>query len=182
MVKECKVTNKSTGPSIYRLSTGFRRELAAGETRMIPVSELAELVQVPGGRVMIENFLQVQDPEVLNYLLNDEVQDEYWLTKEMIPSWMESCSLDEFKDALDFAPIGTLDLIKDFAVKLPLNDYNKRQAVKDQLDFDVDTAVEATKTDVVNNAPKQVRRAANSSIPKPQIKINKPITVAKSEE
>lgn len=179
MVKECKVTNKSTGSSIYKLSTGFRRELVAGETRTLPVSELVELIQMPGGRTMIENFLQVHDPEVLEYLLNGDVQNEYWLTKEMIPEWMESCSLDEFKDALDFAPIGTLDLIKDFAVKLPLNDYNKRQAIKDQLNFDVDTAVEAIKKDSPP-APKQARRAA-SSIQKPQIKVSKPITITKTE-
>lgn len=182
MVDKCKVTNKSTGPSIYRLSSGFRRELAAGETRELKVSELVELVQVPGGRAMIENFLQVQDPEVLNYLLNGEVVNEYWLTKEMIPTWMESCTLDEFKDALDFAPIGTLDLIKDYAVKLPLNDYNKRQAIKDQLDFDVDTAISATKTDSTSNTSKQTRRSATSSIPKPQIKVGKPVTVVKAEE
>lgn len=163
MVKQCKVTNKSTGPSIYKLSSGFRRELAAGETRMIDVSELYELVQVPGGRVMIENFLQVHDPEVLQYLLNGEVQQEYWLTKEKIPTWMETCSLDEFKDALDFAPIGTLDLIKDYAVKLPLNDYNKRQAIKDQLGFDVDTAVEAIKVDPATVPPKPVRRVLKVS-------------------
>ncbi len=181
MVEKCNVTNKSTGPSIYKLSSGFRRELAAGETRMLDVSELVELVQVPGGRTMIENFLQIHDPEVLEFLLNDDVQNEYWLTKEMIPSWMESCTLDEFKDALDFAPIGTLDLIKDYAVKLPLNDYNKRQAIKDQLNFDVDTAVEAIKVNANAAVPKQTRRATSSSIQKPQVKVSKPITVAKPE-
>jgi hypothetical protein len=35
-------------------------------------------------------------------------------------------SLDAWKDALDFAPAGVIDLIKDFSVKLPLTDYNKR--------------------------------------------------------
>lgn len=169
MVKKCKVTNKSAGPTIYKLSSGFRRELAALETREIDVQELVELVQVPGGRTMIENFLQVHDPQVLDYLLNGEVQDEYWLTKEMIPTWMESCSLDEFKDALDFAPLGTLDLIKQYAVSMPLNDFNKRTAIKDQLNFDVTTAVEALRETSSTQALKVNRRASKTSIKKPVI-------------
>jgi hypothetical protein len=79
---------------------------------------------------------------VLRYLINGEEAPEYWLTESNIPSWMETCSLDEFKDALDFAPEGTKDLIKQYAVSLPLNDYSKRQAIKEQLGFDVSTAIE----------------------------------------
>ena len=54
---------------------------------------------------------------------------------------MESCSIDEFKDALDFAPNGTKDLIKQYAVSKPLNDYDKREAIKAQLGLDVSKAI-----------------------------------------
>ena len=34
------------------------------------------------------------------------------LKEAQIPTWINSCSLDEFKDALDFAPEGIKELIK----------------------------------------------------------------------
>jgi hypothetical protein len=54
---------------------------------------------------------------------------------------MEEGTLDEFLDCLDFAPIGVIDLIKRYAVALPLSDYNKRKAIKDKLGYDVDAAI-----------------------------------------
>jgi len=50
-------------------------------------------------------------------------------------------SLDAFLDALDFAPIGVIDLIKTMAVQLPLTDLNKRRALKEKTGFDVDKAL-----------------------------------------
>jgi hypothetical protein len=35
-------------------------------------------------------------------------------------------TLDEFLDCLDFAPIGTIDLLKAYCVSLPVTDYEKR--------------------------------------------------------
>ena len=54
---------------------------------------------------------------------------------------MKEGSLDEFLDCLDFAPVGVIDLIKRYAVALPLNDYNKRKAIKDKLGYDIDAAI-----------------------------------------
>ena len=50
-------------------------------------------------------------------------------------------SLDAFLDCLDFAPIGVIDLLKSLAVTVPLDDYQKRQALKAKTGFDVDTAL-----------------------------------------
>ena len=50
-------------------------------------------------------------------------------------------SLDAFLDALDFAPIGVIDLIKTMSVQLPLTDLNKRRALKEKTGFDVDRAL-----------------------------------------
>ena len=50
-------------------------------------------------------------------------------------------SLDAFLDALDFAPIGVIDLIKTLSVQLPLTDLNKRRALKEKTGFDVDRAL-----------------------------------------
>jgi hypothetical protein len=50
-------------------------------------------------------------------------------------------SLDEWLDLLDFAPSGVMDLVKQLSVTIPLNDYNKRNALKEKIGFDVDAAI-----------------------------------------
>lgn len=135
------VYNKSAGKLVYTFPDGFRREFAAGERMTVPVEELKKLAQQPNGRVMIAEFLQVYDPVVLRYLLNGSVGPEYWITEEQLPHWMETCSLAAFQDALDFAPLGTKELIKRYAVSMPLNDYNKCKAIKTQLGYDVEAMI-----------------------------------------
>lgn len=144
MKDKCNVANKSAGQVVYSIKEdGIRRVFYPREVKKdIPVAELTKLSQQPGGLGLIYNYLLIEDKEILESLINTEEAPEYWLTEDKIPSWMESCSLDEFKDALDFAPQGTKDLIKSYAVSIPLNDYSKRQAIKEQLGFDVTAAIE----------------------------------------
>ena len=54
---------------------------------------------------------------------------------------MKEGSLDEFLDMLDFAPMGVMDLVRQFAVSLPLNDIPKRRALKEKTGFDVNAAL-----------------------------------------
>lgn len=147
MKDTCTVANKSAGRAGYAIrELNIRREFMPGEVKKnIKVSELEALSQRPGGKSILLNYLQVQDPEIIDYLLNGNPPVEYWLNESKIPSWMESCSLAEFQDALDFAPAGTKDLIKKFAVSLPLSDTNKIKAIKDQLGYDVLRAIELQK-------------------------------------
>ena len=51
-------------------------------------------------------------------------------------------SLDQFLDCLDFAPNVILDMVKELAVELPLNDIQKRDAIKEKLGFDVTKTIE----------------------------------------
>ena len=53
--------------------------------------------------------------------------------------------MDEFLDCLDFAPDGVIDLIKQYAVALPLNDVAKREALKNKFDYDVDNVINVIK-------------------------------------
>lgn len=144
MKETCTVANKSTGRTGYTLKElNVRREFMPGEIKKnISVAELEALSQRPGGKNILLNYLQVQDLEVINYLLNGTPPVEYWLSEDKISEWMNSSSLAEFQDALDFAPEGTKDLIKKFAVSMPLADTNKLKAIKDQLGYDVLKAIE----------------------------------------
>lgn len=145
----CSVSNKSTSVVAYTIpDMNLTRQFAAHETKKnISVRELEQLTQQPGGEVLLYNYLMVHDPEIISYLINGEVAPEYWLKEADIPNWMNNCTLDEFKDALDYAPEGTKDLIKQNALSMPLQDFAKRQAIKEQLGFDVTKALELTAED-----------------------------------
>lgn len=162
-----KVTNRSNGTVILKVQDRhFRAELNPKETRVLNYGDILDVAAQPGGRNLIYNFLLIQDAEALRQGLNIKEEPEYWLTEEKIPSWMNTCSLDEFKDALQFAPQGVLDLIKKYAVSQPLNDMAKRIAIKDALQFDVTLAItnnEKSGEDEAANAPSARRRSASVS-------------------
>lgn len=169
MTEFVNVTNKSSGRVVYSIKEdGIRREFYPRQTKKnIPVSEIQKLAQQPGGLNLLYNYLLVQSPEVVKELV-DDVAPEYWITEEELPKWMETCSLDEFKDALDFAPEGTKDLIKKYAVSLPLNDYAKRHAIQEQLGFNIDEMVKNSgeEVDGVKIAKPAARRVvANVTAP-----------------
>ena len=70
--------------------------------------------------------------------------------------------MDEFLDCLDFAPQGVIDLIKEYAVTLPLNDVAKREVLLDKFDYDVNKIIEVRRASIEEEEKKtaQGRRAA----------------------
>lgn len=139
------VKNRSTSRVIYQIpSMNIRREFAPGESMKISLDELKKFMFEPGARALMENFLQIRVDEVLNEF-NINTQPEYFLDEQQIKDLLLTGSLDAFLDCLDFAPIGVIDLIKTYAVALPLSDYNKRQALKEKIGFDVDAALQHKK-------------------------------------
>ena len=138
-----KVKNRSSGKVCYTVQYGgnkIHQVYNPGETKIVPYEELRQLSYQHGGPELIFNYLQVNQVEVLNSL-NLNPEPEYYMSEKQIVELMEKGSLDEFLDCLDFAPIGVIDLIKRLSVSLPLNDYNKRKAIKDKLGYDVDAAI-----------------------------------------
>lgn len=140
-VKIYKVKNRSAGVVIYKIpEDNIRREFMPGETKMISMTELEKLSYQPGGQMMMNNFLQIQSVEAQQNL-NIIAEPEYNYSEEDIVRIMQRGSLDEFLDMLDFAPQGVMDLIRQFAVSLPLNDIEKRRALKNKTGFDVNAAL-----------------------------------------
>ena len=135
------VKNRSSSVVVYKIpETNLRREFAPGETKKIPFGELEKLTFQSGGKELLENFLQIIDNEVTDNL-NVHREVEYDMSESQIKDLLLTGSLDAFLDALDFAPIGVIDLIKTMAVQLPLTDLNKRRALKEKTGFDVDKAL-----------------------------------------
>lgn len=138
-----KVSNRSHGTVVYNIpERHIRKEFAPKETKTISFDEIVAVTNQAGGRELFYDYLLIQNEEALHEALNVQEEPEYWLTNEKVPTWITSCTLAEFKDALDFAPDGVKDLIKSYAVSLPLNDVAKREAIKEQLGFDVSKVLE----------------------------------------
>ena len=135
------VKNRSSSVVVYKIpESNLRREFAPGETKPISFDELEKLTYQEGGRELLENFLQIMD-EIPTKELNIKREVEYDMSEADIQKLLLSDPLDNFLDALDFAPIGVIDLIKSMAVSLPLTDIDKRRALKDKTGFDVDAAL-----------------------------------------
>lgn len=158
------VKNRSAGRVVYTISeTGVRREFSPGEVKVISTQELEQLSYQPGGREIMSQFLQIQNQEAVDSL-GIAAEPEYYMSESQIKELILTGSLDEFLDCLDFAPIGTLDLLKSYAVSLPITDYEKRKAMKAKLNFDVDKAIEYTADDEDQGGFKPTRRVESKSV------------------
>lgn len=141
--KKVKVINrKGNGVVSYTIPDmgNLQRVFQDGEEKIVTYEEVRKLSYIPGGQVLLNDYLVVEDKEVLKEL-NIFPEQEYYYTREDIINLMQTGSLDEFLDCLDFAPEGVLESIKTLSVELPLNDVAKRKAILEKLNFNVDNAV-----------------------------------------
>ena len=189
--KILKVKNRSASLAVYSIpEINIRREFAPGETKNITYGELENLSYQPGGRAIMQNFLQIIDPEATGDLgINRE--PEYDLSEQQIVDLMTKGSLDAFLDCLDFAPVGVIDLIKKFSISLPLNDIDKRDALKKKTGFDVTVALanmQKEKEDMdVPTVESKERRVKIESAPEgrrtiPKYNVVQPTTTAKLDK
>jgi hypothetical protein len=135
------VKNRSAGVATYKIpELGIRRSFQPGEIKKISSEELEKLTYRPGGMALLANFLQIMDAEAIAKV-GLRPQPEYHMSEIDIKNLLQTGSLDEFLDCLDFAPPGVIDLIKKMSVSLPLGDVEKRKALKEKTGFDCDAAL-----------------------------------------
>lgn len=160
MGKKINVKNRSAGNVVYSVpDLKVRRDFLPGEIKSIDSDELKQLEYSQGGRILITQYLQILD-EPARKEINGPIEPEYNYSDEDVKKLILRGSLDSFLDALDFAPMGVIDLIKKYSVSLPMADLNKMAAMKEKLGFDVMAAINATAEDRAEEAeaPKKTRR------------------------
>lgn len=149
-----KVTNRDNGHVGYTIPdlNNLTRTFTANETKEITMNELRKLSYIPGGMVLLRDYLVLDNKEAVEELLN-QVEPEYFYTEEDVKNLLLNGSLDALKDCLDYAPAGTIDLVKQMAVELPLNDVAKRKAILEMTGFNVDSAI------MINDATKEEEKS-----------------------
>ena len=140
-----KVKNRSASVVVYTVpDLKVRRRFVPGEIKEIPQEELQQLLYQPGGEEILTSCLQV-DKEDIKKLDMLEQEQEYFYSEDDIKNIMRVGSQDEFLDMLDFAPDGVMNLVKKYAVDLPLTDLYKIEALKNKTGFDSAKALENSK-------------------------------------
>lgn len=157
-----RVENRADAIVAYRVpETKIVRRFVAGESKQIEMGELRQAIQIPGTKRLIESNLIIHSKEAVDELLPD-AEPEYFYDKKDVDFLLEMGTLDQLKDALDFAPTGVIELIKERAVEIELNDMRKREAILAITNFNVTGAIEIKRQAKENTSviePK-VRRAA----------------------
>ena len=184
----CNVKNRSGSHVVYSIpEMGVRRSFAPGEVKRVTFEELEKLTYQAGGMEILTRFLQIQSGEVLNSF-NMRVEPEYHMNEQQIAQLIARGSLDEFLDALDFAPDGVIDLIKRMSISMPLTDYNKIAALKEKTGLDVEAALKNIRAekeedkksiDDSNGAPQ--RRVKKDEVPEGRRTAPKYNVVSKDE-
>lgn len=145
-----KVSNRDSGSVGYSIpEMGIHRKFQKGEIKEVTMEELRKLSYLPGGQVILKDCLIVHDEEALKEL-NPDYEPEYFYTEEDVKKLLLRGTQAEFLDCLDFAPGGVIDLIKQLAVSLEINDLAKREAIFKKTGFNVSKAIE------INHASQEV--------------------------
>lgn len=161
-----KVTNRDNGSVGYSIPDlgNLQRRFEAGETKEVTAEELRKLSYSIGGKVILDEYLIIHNKELVEELLG-EVEPEYYFEENDVKELLEKGSLDALKDCLDFAPEGTIELVKKVAVETELNDIKKREAIQASTGFNVTSAIEVNKeTSEEKTEEVKVRRTATTAV------------------
>ena len=168
-----KVKNRDSGTVGYTIPElgNLHRSFSKGETKEITMDELRKLSYISGGKLLLQDYLIVQNQDALRELLSDDVEPEYYYGEEEIKKLLLTGSNDQLLDCLEFAPEGVIGLVKDLAVSLKINDISKRNIILEKTGFNVTNAITINEETIEGEGEeaKSSRRSA-------------PVTVEKSDE
>lgn len=159
-----RVENRANAIVCYRVpESKIIRRFVAGEIKEIEMGELRQAIQIPGTFRLIESNLIIHNKEAVDELLPN-AEPEYFYDKNDVDFLLERGTLDQLKDALDFAPDGVIELIKERAVKNELNDMRKREAILDATNFNVTKAIDIKRQAVEGSTPIEVKTRRTAPI------------------
>lgn len=141
--KKVRVRSRDNGRVCYSIPemNNLHREFSKNEVKEISYGELKQLSYIPGGMVILKEYLVIEDKEVLADIVG-QVEPEYHYTEADIRNVLINGTIDQFLDFLDWAPTGAIDTMKEIAVKEEVSDIRKRDAILAKTGFNVTKAIE----------------------------------------
>ena len=155
-----EVINRSCGGVGYEIpdSNGLIRTFQKREKKKIPFEEIRKLLYQVGGEYIFTNLLVIKNEEAVKELFSTRPEPEYYYTEVEVRTLLETGTLDQLLDCLDFAPEGVIDIVKDVAVKIKLNDVSKRDAILAKTGFNVSKAIEINEETDVEEVSEKINR------------------------
>lgn len=155
-----EVINRSSGGVGYEIpdSNGLIRTFQKREKKKIPFEEIRKLLYQVGGEYIFTNLLVIKNEEAVKELFSTRPEPEYYYTEVEVRTLLETGTLDQLLDCLDFAPEGVIDIVKDVAVKIKLNDVRKRDAILAKTGFNVSKAIEINEETDVEEVSEKINR------------------------
>lgn len=150
------VTNLSDSPVLYRTPTGIEREFPPKATFKIKAGELRELSYDRGGKILLQNYLKVDNISLAReFGVTDDIVEYNW-TEEDIDDALTTADIRILLDALDFAPQAIKTRLVNRAVELEIPDINRIQAITDATGLNVFNMIR-NKRAIAEDAPKKAK-------------------------
>lgn len=155
------VRNRNRGGTSYQYEGDWIR-FEYNESKKVPFAHLKALTYTYGGQYLLDNCLCIENQEALEQL-NMKVEPEYFYTQEQIRNILFNGSYDEFADFLDFAPLGAIEMAKNYAVTEEIADMKKREMLGEKTGLNITNAIMVNRVmnednnDAEEQAPKQRR-------------------------
>ena len=163
MANKYVVISKYNGTlSVQELNSGIRYVWnQIGDKLDLTEDQLRSILNTPGGRYTLENYVAIENPEIVKKL-GINAEPEYFYTEEDIKKLLLEGSEDQLKDALDFSPEGTKELIAETAVKIQLSDRNKIAIITAGTGRNIENQINIFRenNENVKSTPTRGRRAA----------------------
>lgn len=109
----------------------------------IAASELRELSYQRGGLDLLQNYLRVNNEELAAEfgVSADSFENEYNWTEADVDNCLLNAELDVLLDALDIAPEGIVEALKNRAVELEISDNQKLKAIGERTNCDLSVII-----------------------------------------
>lgn len=139
-----KVINRSAETISYDLpELHIKRHFELNEEKDIPEEELKALWQTLGGNYQIKNLLLVEDKEWVKDHWDAPI--EYFWHAEDVKNCVLHDEPELFEETLDYAPEGVVEMIKEYAWRLPMQDLNKVEILERKTGFNSHLAAQIMK-------------------------------------
>jgi hypothetical protein len=136
------VWNRAAGEVFYTIpDLRVRREWAkSGDSQPVSLEELSALKFAPGGTKLLEKYLLIKDQDACEFL-ELPTDPEYFYDENAIKVLLKEGSMDQLLDCLEFAPKGVIDLMKKIAIDTKLDSSEKRKAISEHLNINIDAMI-----------------------------------------